>query len=104
MSTIPPSAQQAAQNALNAVIDADSSRNDSSTSRVPGEDDAGQVLELNSNPPADVDRTVFEDPKSFNVKVRFRGSSSFIAHCYQCPHCVAPTLLFMDVVVRFAND
>jgi hypothetical protein len=67
--TIPPSAQQAAQNALNALFDANSARDGAGSTRLLEEDDPGQVLEVNSDPPTDVDRTVFEDPKTFNVKV-----------------------------------
>ena len=69
MSTIPPAAQQAAQNALNAVIDAESRNESTDESPRPNDEDAGQVLEVTSPSPVDVDRTVFEDPKSFNVKV-----------------------------------
>lgn len=68
--TIPPAAQQAAQNALNAVIDADDQQDSAPASSIPDEEDSGQILELSTFPPMDIDRTVFEDPKSFNVKVR----------------------------------
>lgn len=69
MSTIPAAAHQAAQHALNAVIDADDAREDSPAGSGGDDDEAGQVLETDAAPATDVDRTVFDDPKSFNVKV-----------------------------------
>lgn len=98
MTAIPPSAQQAAQNALNALIDG-SARDDADSSSLLEEDDVGQVLEVNSGPPTDVDRTVFEDPKSFNVKVRLHKLISVVMCCYQYLHYVASALLFLDVMV-----
>lgn len=74
MSTIPPAAQQAAQNALNAAIDADNANEDSRAGSGNEEDESAQVLEVDS-PAANLDRTVFEDPKSFNVKVGHSRSS-----------------------------
>lgn len=68
--TIPPAAQQAAQNALNAVLDAENPSETGGTELPSNEEDSGQVLEVSSPPPTDLDRTVFEDLKSFNVKVR----------------------------------
>jgi hypothetical protein len=101
--TIPPSAQQATESALNALIGAGNACDDTGASRLPDGDDVGQILEVNSDVPIDADRTVFEDPKSFNVKVRFRKSILFMANCYQSLHRAASTLLFMDIVVRFPN-
>lgn len=75
MTALPGPAQQAAQNALNASITSIESQEDASDGEpegVEGEDSESQVLETNTLPAApDVDRTVFEDPKSFNVKVRY---------------------------------
>jgi len=102
--TIPPSAQQAAENALNALIGAGNAYDDTGTSRPLDEVDVGQILEVNSDVPIDADRTVFEDPKSFNVKVRFCKSFLFVANCYQSLHHAASTLLFMDIVVRFPDQ
>jgi len=68
MSTIPPAAQQAVQNALNAVIDAENRAESTQEDSHSNEEESGQVLEVASLSPADVDRTVFDDPKSFNVK------------------------------------
>ena len=76
MSTLPGPAQQAAQNALNASIASVENQGDASDEERPtpevDDDGEGQVLETNAPPVApDVDRTVFDDPKSFNVKVRY---------------------------------
>ena len=64
-STLPTTAQNAAQSALNAAI-ADSPPPELEAGQI----DEEQVLELESSAPGiDSDRTVFEDPRTFTVKV-----------------------------------
>jgi len=63
-STLPTTAQNASQNALNAAI-ADSPPPELEAGQI----DEEQVLELESSAPGiDSDRTVFEDPRTFTVK------------------------------------
>jgi len=63
MSTLPPSAANAARNAINAV-NAEFARKDSQL-----DDNEGQELTLEDRPEEEM-RTVFTDPTTFNVKVR----------------------------------
>ena len=87
-STLPAPAQQAAQSALSAAIadsippttgtELEAGQVDEEPSEVVSavsedeEDAQEQVVELEGSAPAglDADRTVFEDAKTFNVKVR----------------------------------
>ena len=63
MSTLPPSAANAARNAINAV-NAEFARKDTQL-----DDGDGQELTLEDRPEEEM-RTVFNDPTTFNVKVR----------------------------------
>lgn len=69
MSSLPPSAANAARNAINAV-NAEFARKDTQL-----DDGEGQELTLEDRPEEEM-RTVFTDPTTFNVKVRIL---SFIA-------------------------
>ena len=62
MSTLPPSAANAARNAINAV-NAEFARKDTQL-----DDGDGQELTLEDRPEEEM-RTVFNDPTTFNVKV-----------------------------------
>ena len=76
-STLPESAQNSAQQALNAAI-ADSTLplNPAGSEAESGSTEDDQVIELESSAPGiDGDRSVFDDPHTFNVKV----SSCFLA-------------------------
>ena len=68
MSTLPPSAANAARNAINAV-NAEFARKD-----VQLDDGDGQELTLEDRPEEEM-RTVFNDPTTFNVKVRILSLS-----------------------------
>jgi hypothetical protein len=63
MSSLPPSAANAARNAINAV-NAEFARKDAQV-----DDSEGQELTLEDRPEEEM-RTVFTDPTTFNVKVR----------------------------------
>jgi len=64
--TLPAPAHQAAQNALNAALADSNGAADLEPGQILEEE---QILELESSAPgADSDRTVFEDPRTFNVK------------------------------------
>lgn len=63
MSTLPPSAANAARNAINAV-NAEFARKDTQL-----DDGDGQELTLEDRPEEEM-RTVFNNPTTFNVKVR----------------------------------
>ncbi|SRR5258705_13839599 len=72
-STLPESAQNSAQQALNAAL-ADSTLPPKPAASEPesGSTEEEQVIELESSAPGiDGDRSVFDDPHTFNVKVSF---------------------------------
>jgi translation initiation factor 4E len=72
MSTLPSSAANAARNAINAV-NAEYARKDAQA-----DDDEGQELTLEDRSEEEM-RTVFNDPTTFNVKVRILSFTSISA-------------------------
>jgi len=72
MSALPPSAANAARNAINAV-NAEFARKDTQL-----DDGEGQELTLDDRPEEEM-RTVFNDPTTFNVKVRILSLTSISA-------------------------
>jgi hypothetical protein len=109
MSTLPPSAANAARNAINAV-NADFARKDAQL-----DDGDGQELMLEDRP--EEMRTVFTDPTTYNVKVRILSFTAISAalqwFSFAALTCsgdgdpwpltppLAPTLLSLDALVRF---
>ncbi len=71
MSSLPPSAVNAARNAINAV-NAEFARKDAQV-----DDGEGQELTLEDRPEEEI-RTVFNDPTTFNVKVRILSFTTIV--------------------------
>lgn len=71
MSSLPPSAANAARNAINAV-NAEFARKDAQL-----DDGEGQELTLEDRPEEEI-RTVFNDPTTFNVKVRILSFTTIV--------------------------
>lgn len=70
-STLPAAALQASKAALNAAM----AENQIKTPPANGDVEDGEIQEVNMEAQAENIRTVFSDPKNFNVKVRLAYSS-----------------------------
>lgn len=101
-STLPASALQASKAALSAAL----AENEI---KVTGNGDApleeGEIQEVDMQAQAENIRTVFNDPKNFNVKVCFPLSATVPVRLRR-PHCPrpAPAVLAMDPLVRLTGD
>lgn len=93
-STLPPAALQASKAALSSALAENEVKTPPANGDAPLED--GEIQEVDMQAQAETIRTVFSDPKNFNVKVRIPvltlGTS--LAHSI-----AASTVLALDVVV-----
>lgn len=91
-STLPAPALQASRAALNAAF-ADQPQDNETDGLEPGE-----IQEIDMEQQAEDLRTVFSDPKNFNVKVTFQ-SLHILFTPYQPAFVTAPSVLTLDPLV-----
>jgi hypothetical protein len=107
VSSLPGPASQASRSAVQAALAEHPEAEEHTTANdgQVGSDaslEPGEIQEVDMQAQAETIRTVFSDPKNFNVKVR--------SDMYVCPRfnnnnkTLASTLFPMDAVVRFASD
>lgn len=114
-STLPQSAHAAAQNALQAALNDPASQPPTATTpdlkenMSSGDENEVQEIEVNSEglnglPMSESARTVFEDPATFNVKVRQPLDRGVRMHIHEWLLKLAPFVYLLDPLVRLPSD
>lgn len=97
-STLPAAALQASKAALSAALAENQVKTPPANGDAPLED--GEVQEVDMQAQAENIRTVFNDPKNFNVKVRATPASvPNLSLMRVIPHSIAPVIFALDSVV-----
>jgi len=111
VSSLPGPALQASRSAVQAAL-AEHPEAEAHTTSKDGEagDDGslepGEIQEVDMQAQAETIRTVFSDSKNFNVKVPLLTFLllAFVQSAYLFPLSIAPALLPVDTLVRFARN
>jgi hypothetical protein len=108
VSSLPGSALQASRSAVQAALaeHPEAEAHTTSTDGKAGDDgslEPGEIQEVDMQAQAETIRTVFSDPKNFNVKVRLLTFLLPIVRIISVPFfwSIAPALFPMDTLVRF---
>ncbi len=101
-STLPNAALQASKAALSSALAENQIKTPPANGDVPLED--GEIQEVDMQAQADNIRTVFNDPKNFNVKVRLLPLLPSIMFLIPVISMLASFVLPVDALVRFSHD